>query len=113
MLSSHAACPHVLWDTSRFYGTQAGVHKETKQVSTNDFLEGHDSLGLETKISREVHHNFSDNLLDGKLVDKELSRHLAMMGITGRNINRVVKVGLIDTPHNKAELQTSLYRVML
>jgi hypothetical protein len=117
MLSFDAAIkPHVLWhdcDTSRFDGTQAGALKETKQVSTNDFLEGHDSWGPETKISHEVLHNFSDNLVDGKLVDEELSGLLAMMGITGRNINRVVTVGLIDTPCSRAELQTALYWVMI
>jgi hypothetical protein len=102
MLSSDAVGkPYVLWlecEPSRFDGTQVGVHKETKQVCTNDFLEGHDSLDLETKISLEVHHNFSDIWLERKLVDEELSGLLIMMGITGRNINRVITVGLIDTP---------------
>ena len=117
MLSSKAANrPYVLWhdcDTSRFDGTQVGALGEAKQVSTNDFLEGHDSLGLETKISLEVHHNFSDNWLERKLVDEELSGLLIMMGITGRNINRVVTVGLIDTPCSRAELQTALSQIMI
>ena len=69
----------VLWhdcDTLGVDGAQVGVFEESYEVGLGSFLEGHDSRGLEAEISLEVLGDFTDQTLEWKLADKELSGFL-------------------------------------
>ena len=54
--------------------SQVGVLEEGDEVSLGGLLEGKDGGGLEAKVGLEVLGDLTDETLEGKLADQELSR---------------------------------------
>ena len=54
-------------------GAKVGVLEETDEVSFRGFLEGHDSRRLESEVVVESTGNFSDESLEWKLSEEEVS----------------------------------------
>ena len=70
---------HVLWhdgNSSGVDGAEVGVFEKTDHVSLGGLLEGKDGGRLESKVALEVGSNFSNQSLERKLSDEELSRFL-------------------------------------
>ena len=84
-------------DTLGVDGAQVGVFEESYEVGFGSFLEGHDSRALETEISFEVLGDFTDQALEGKLADEELSALLVTADLTESYGTGPVPVGLLDT----------------
>ena len=89
-------------------GAQVGVFKETDQVSLRGLLEGHDSRGLEAKVSLEVLGNLTDETLEGQLPDEELSALLVTPDLTESDGTGPVTVGLLDTSCSRGGLASCL-----
>merc|ERR1711895_44318 len=83
-------------DTFGVGGAQVGVFEEPDEVSLRSFLESHDGRGLESEISLEVLCDFTDQALEGKLADEELSALLVTTDLTEGNGTGPVPVGLLD-----------------
>lgn len=89
-------------------GAQVGVLKQTNQVSLRGLLEGHDSRGLEAKVSLEVLGNLTDETLEGQLPDEELSALLVTPDLTESDGTGPVTVGLLDTSCSRGGLASCL-----
>ena len=89
-------------------GAQVGVLKETNEVSLRGLLEGHDSRGLEAKVSLEVLGNLTDQTLEGQLPDEELSALLVTPDLTEGDGTGPVTMGLLDTTCSRGRLASSL-----
>ena len=79
-------------------GTQVGVFKEANQVSLRGFLKGHDSRGLEAKISLEVLGNLTNEALERQLPDEEFSALLVTPDLTKGDSTRPVTMRLLEEP---------------
>lgn len=63
-------------DTLGVNGGQVGVLEQGDEVSLGCLLKGSDGGRLESQVSLEVLSNLTDETLEGKLPDQELSRFL-------------------------------------
>ena len=69
----------ILWhdgDMLDMDGTQVSIFKKTNQESFRSFLESKDGRWLESKVSFEIVCDFSNESLERKFSDEELSRFL-------------------------------------
>ena len=89
-------------------GAQVGVFKETDQVSLRGLLEGHDSRGLEAKVSLEVLGNLTNQALERQLPDEELSALLVTPDLTESDGTGPVAMGLLDTTCSRGRLASCL-----
>ena len=72
---------HVFWHDGNSLGVdgaKVGVLEESNHVGLSSLLEGKDGRGLESEVSLEVGSDFSDESLERKLSDKELSGFLVL-----------------------------------
>ena len=95
-------------DTLGVDGAQVGVFEESYEVGFGSFLEGHDSRALETEISFEVLGDFTDQALEGKLADEELSALLVTTDLTESYGTGPVPVGLLDTSCGRGRFASCL-----
>jgi len=101
----------VLWHdghTLGVDGAQVGVLKQTNQVSLAGLLKGADGSGLESEISFEILSDFSDETLEGKLPDEELSGLLVSPDLTEGHGTGPVSVGLLDSSGGRSRLPGGL-----
>ena len=59
-------------------GAEVGVLEEADHVSLSSLLKGEDGRGLESEVGLEIGSDFSDESLERKLSDKELSGFLIL-----------------------------------
>lgn len=95
-------------DTLGVNSAQVGVFKETYEVSLGCLLKGHDSRGLEAKISLEILSDFTDQTLEGELADEKLGTLLVTTNLTKSDGTGPVPVGLLDTTGGWGRLTSSL-----
>lgn len=89
-------------------GTQVGVLEQGNEISLNGLLESTDGGRLEAEVRLEVLGDFTDQTLEGKLSDEELSRLLVTTDFTESDGSRLVSVGLLDTTGRGGRLAGSL-----
>lgn len=95
-------------DTLGVDGAQVGVLEERDEVSLNGLLESTDGGRLEAEIRLEVLGNLTDQTLEWKLADQELSRLLVPTDLTKSDSSGLVSVGLLDTSGRGGGLAGSL-----
>ena len=61
-------------------GSQIGVLEQGDEVGLGSLLQGHHGRRLESEVGLEVLGDFSDESLEGKLSDEELSRPVVSLG---------------------------------
>ena len=83
-------------DTLGVDGAQVGVLEETDQVSLAGLLQSHDGGALEAEIGLEVLGDLTDQALEGKLADQQLSALLVATDLTESHGTGPVPVGLLD-----------------
>ena len=72
---------HVLWHDGNSLGVdgaEVGVLEESNHVGLSSLLKGEDGRGLESEVGLEIGSDFSDESLERKLSDKELSGFLIL-----------------------------------
>ena len=69
-------------DTLGVDGAKVGIFEEGDEVSLNGFLEGTNGGRLEAEVGLEVLSNFTNETLEWKLSDQELSRLLVATNLT-------------------------------
>lgn len=84
-------------DTLSVDGAQVGVLEERDEVGLNGLLESADGGRLEAEIRLEVLGDLTDETLEGKLSDEELSGLLVPTDLTESDSSGLVSVGLLDT----------------
>ncbi len=89
-------------------GAQVGVFEKTNQISFSSFLEGKDSRGLESQVSLVVMSDFSDESLEGKLSDEEISGLLVLSDFSEGDGTGSVSMGLLDTTGSGSALSGGL-----
>ena len=89
-------------------GAQVGVFKETDQVGFSGFLESQDSRRLESQVSLVVMSDFSDESLERKLSDEEISGLLVLSDFSKSDGTGSVSMGLLDTTSSGSALSGSL-----
>ena len=89
-------------------GTQVGILKEPNQVGFGCLLQGHHSRGLEPKVCLEVLGNFTNEPLEGKLTDEELSALLISSNFPQGYSTWPVAVGFLNTSCGWGRLSCSL-----
>jgi hypothetical protein len=90
----------VLWldgDTLGMDSSKVGVFEKTNKVSLSRFLKSQDSRSLESEISLEVLSNFTNQTLERKLADQELSGLLVTSDLTKSDSSRTISVWFLDT----------------
>jgi len=90
----------ILWHdghTLGVDGAQVGVLKQTNQVSLAGLLKSANGSRLESEISFEILSDFSDETLEGKLPDEELSGLLVSPDLTESHSSGPVSVRLLDS----------------
>ena len=95
-------------DTLGVDGAQVGVFEESYEVGLGSFLEGHDGRGLETEVSLEVLGDLTDETLERKLADEELSALLVTTDLTESHGTGPVPVGLLDASCGRGGLASCL-----
>ena len=94
-------------------GSEVGVLEQTNEVSLGGLLEGQNSARLESEVGLEVLGNLSDQSLEGKLADQQLSALLVASDLSERNSTRSVSVGLLDSSGGGGRLACSLRSELL
>ena len=89
-------------------GSKVGILKQTNEVSLGGLLEGQNSARLEAEVGLEVLGDLSDQSLEGKLADQQLSALLVASDLSERNSTRSVSVGLLDSTSGGSGLACSL-----
>jgi len=84
-------------DTLGVDGAEIGVFEERDEVSLNGLLKSTDGRRLETKITLEVLGNFTNQSLERKLSDQELSGLLVSSDFTKSDSSWLISVWLLDT----------------
>lgn len=69
-------------DTLGVDGAKVGIFEERDEVSLDGLLESTDGGRLEAEVRLEVLGDFTDETLEGKLSDEELSRLLVATDLT-------------------------------
>jgi len=77
-------------------GAEVGVFEETDHVGLGGFLEGEDGGGLESEVVLELRGNLSDESLERKLSDEELSGFLESSDFSESDGTGSKSVGLLD-----------------
>lgn len=95
-------------DTLGMDGAQVGIFEKTNKVSLTGFLEGHHSRGLESEIGLEVLSDFTNQPLEGKFADEQLSRFLVTTDFSQSDGSRPVTMGFLDTTSGRGTLASSL-----
>jgi len=89
-------------------GAQVGIFEETNQVSFSSFLKSQDSGRLESQVSLVVMSDFSDESLERKLSDEEISRFLVFSDFSQSDGTGSISMGLLDTTGSGGGLSSSL-----
>lgn len=100
-------------NSSSVDGAEVGVFEQTNEVSFSGFLEGEDSLGLESDIVLHFHSNISDESLEGKLSDKQVSSLLVLSDFSQGDGTRSELMGLLDTSGDGSRLSGGLSSELL
>ena len=90
----------VLWhdgDPLGVDGAQVGVFEESDQVGFRGFLESSDSGRLESQVGLEVLGDLTDETLEGKLSDQELSRFLVSSDLSKSDGSWSVTMRFLDS----------------
>jgi len=77
--------------------TQVGVFKKANKVCLCSLLEGEDSRALETEVTLEVLGDLTNEALEWKLPDEEISGLLVTTDLAKGNGAWAVTVGLFNT----------------
>jgi len=85
----------MFYGDDAYNGAEIGVFEQADKVCLNGFLESTDSRRLEAEVGLEVLGNFTNETLEGKLSDQELSRLLVTTDLTESNSSRLVSVGFL------------------
>ena len=78
-------------------GAQVGVFEEGDEVSLGSFLKGQNSGALESEFLLELVGDFSDESLEGKFSDEEVSWLLVFSDFSEGNCSGFESVGFLDT----------------
>ena len=78
-------------------GAQVGVFEEGDKVSFSGFLEGKHGWALESELLLELVSDFSDESLEGKFSDEEVSGLLVFPDFSEGNCSWLESVGFLDT----------------
>lgn len=78
-------------------GSQVGVLEQRDEVRLGGFLKGHHSGRLEPQVGLEILSDLTNEPLEGKLPDKQLSGLLVTPDFTESDGSRAEPVGLLDT----------------
>jgi hypothetical protein len=76
---------------------EVGVFEESNEVGLGGFLESEDCGGLESEVILELRGNLSDESLERKLSDEELSALLESSDFSEGNCSWSESVWLLDT----------------
>ena len=90
----------ILWhdgDSLGVDGAEVGVFEETNEVGLGGFLESEDGGGLESEVILELRGNLSDESLERKLSDEELSALLESSDFSEGNGAGSESVWLLDS----------------
>ena len=101
----------VLWhdgDTLGVDGAKVGVLEESNKVGLGGLLEGHDGGGLEPEVGLEVLGDLTDETLEGKLSDQELSRFLVSSDLSKSDGSWSVTMRFLDSSGGWGALSGSL-----
>lgn len=91
---------NVLWhdgNTLGVDGAKVSIFKKTNEVGLRSLLKGHDSRALESEVSLEVLGNLTNQTLEGKFADEELSRFLVSPDLTESDGTGPVTMGLLHS----------------
>jgi hypothetical protein len=83
-------------------GAKIGVLEQTDQVSLGCFLQSKNCRTLETKIGLEILSNLTNQSLEGKLADQELSGLLVSSDFSKGNSSWAVSVGFLDSSSGRS-----------
>ena len=89
-------------------GAQVGIFEKTDQISFSSFLESQDSRALESQISLVVMSDFSDESLERKLSDEEISGLLVLSDFSEGNGTGSISMGFLDTTGSGGGFSSSL-----
>ena len=89
-------------------GAKVGVLEETDEVSFRGFLEGHDSRRLESEVVVESTGNFSDESLEWKLSEEEVSGLLISSDFSESDCSWSESVWSFDTTSGSGSFSGSL-----
>ena len=101
----------VLWHNGDTLGVdcaQVGVFEETDEVSLGSFLQSHNGGRLEAEVSLEILSDLTDEPLERKLADEELSALLVTTDLTESDGSRPVPVGLLHSTGSGGRFASSL-----
>ena len=88
--------------------TQVGVFKETHQVGFGSFLQGKNGRSLEAEVGLEILSNLTDQALERKLANEQVSGLLVTTDLSESDRSRAITVGLLDTSSSGGGLASSL-----
>ena len=77
--------------------TKIGVFEQSYQVSFGSLLQGQNGRPLETQIGLEVLRDLTNQTLEGKLTNQQISRLLVTTNLTESDGSRAVTMRLFDT----------------
>jgi len=89
-------------------GAQIGIFEKTDQISFSSFLKSQNSGALESQISFIVMSDFSDESLERKLSDEEISGLLVLSDFSKSDGTGSISVGLLDTTGSGSALSGGL-----
>jgi len=89
-------------------GAQVGIFEKTDQVGFSSFLKSQNSGALESQVSFIVMSNFSDESLERKLSDEEISGLLVLSDFSQSDGTGSISVGLLDTTSSGGGFSGSL-----
>ena len=89
-------------------GAQVGVLEESHQVGLAGLLQSHHGRALEAQVGLEVLGDLTDETLEGKLADEQLSGLLVASDLTESHGTRLVAVRLLDASGGWSALAGSL-----
>ena len=89
-------------------GAQVGVFEESNEVGFRGFLKGEDGAALESELGFDVVSDFSDESLEWKFSDEEVSRLLVSPDFSEGDGSWAESVGLLDASGGGGSLSGSL-----
>lgn len=102
---------HVLGhdgDSLGMNGTQVSVLEEPNQVGLGSFLQGTNCARLEAQAKLKVLGNLTNQALEGKLADEEVSHLLKSADFTKCHSTRAVAMGLLHSASGWGRLASGL-----
>jgi hypothetical protein len=94
-------------------GAQVGIFEQGDEVSLNGLLKSTDGRRLESEVGLEVLCDFTNQTLERKLSDEELSRLLVTTDFTESDGSWLVSVWLLDTSGRRCRFAGSLRSKLL